>query len=97
MPNNLKTLRTKKTVKVVDSLMSVAAVIHPLTATPQVYAIYTSHNASGVSLWTWLGFMLLGLVFLAYGVVHNLKPILVTQTLWFIVDILIVVGILLYG
>lgn len=96
MPNKQTPRHSKKIVTMIDSCMGVAAVIHPLTATPQVYAIYTTHDVSGVSLWTWLGFMLLGLVFLAYGIIHDLKPILITQTLWFVVDILVVIGILLY-
>ena len=81
---------------VIDKSMSIAAIIHPLTATPQIYDIYSTRSAAGVSLWTWLGFMILGLIFLAYGVSHRLKPIIVTQILWFIVDFLIVTGIILY-
>lgn len=77
--------------------MSVAAVIHPLTALPQIYKIYSTQNASGVSLWTWVGFMLLGLIFLAYGIVHKIKPFIVTQVLWFIVDFAVVIGVLLYS
>ena len=76
--------------------MSGAAVIHPLTALPQVYQIYHTHNVSGISLWTWLGFMALGLIFLAYGILHKIKPFIVTQVLWFIMDLLIVVGTLVY-
>lgn len=87
---------SKKTVALIDSLMGVVAVIHPLTATPQVYEIYSTQNVTGVSLLTWFGFMLLGFVFLAYGIVHNLKPIILTQTLWFAVDFAIVIGVLLY-
>lgn len=82
--------------KTIDSLMSIAAVIHPLTAVPQVYAIYTTHNVSGVSLWTWLGFMTLGLIFLAYGILHKIKPFIITQVLWFIVDFLVVIGVFLF-
>lgn len=87
---------SKKTIALIDSLMGVVAVIHPLTATPQVYEIYSTQNVTGVSLLTWFGFMLLGFVFLAYGIVHNLKPIILTQTLWFAVDFAIVIGVLLY-
>ena len=76
--------------------MSAAAVIHPLSAVPQVYKIYSTHNVSGVSLWTWLGFMVLGLVFLTYGVAHKIKPFIVTQVLWFIVDLLVVIGVFIY-
>jgi uncharacterized protein with PQ loop repeat len=97
MPYHLqKYLNKKKGTAIVDRLMSAAAVVHPLTATPQVYTIYSTHNASGVSLWTWFGFMTLGLIFLAYGILHKIKPFIVTQVLWFIVDFSIVVGVILY-
>lgn len=76
--------------------MDVAAIIHPLTAAPQVYKIYTSHNVQGVSIWTWLGFMLLGIIFLAYGLLHRIRPLIITQILWFIMDFLIVIGVLIY-
>ena len=98
MPYHLHTyLSRKKETAIVDRLMTLAAVLHPLTATPQVYKIYTTHAASGVSLWTWLGFMLLGLVFLAYGLLHRIRPFIVTQVLWFVVDLLVVIGVVLYG
>lgn len=97
MPYHLqKYLTKKKETALVDRLMSAAAVIHPLTATPQVYTIYATHNVSGVSLWTWIGFMTLGLIFLAYGILHRIKPFIITQVLWFIVDFLIVIGVILY-
>ena len=91
-----KHLSIKKRKTVIDKLMSVAAVVHPLTAVPQVISIYTSHNVSGISLVTWLGFMILGLIFLAYGVLHHIRPFIVTQVLWFIVDFLVVIGVLIY-
>lgn len=36
-------------------LTLVASVVQPLTTIPQVVKIYTSHNVSGLSLFTWLG------------------------------------------
>lgn len=96
MANRKNKYNKKSVTKLIDSLMGIAAVIHPLTATPQVYAIYSTQDVSGVSLWTWLGFILLGFIFLAYGIVHNLRPIILTQVLWFAVDFAIVIGILLY-
>lgn len=97
MPYHLhKYLNKKKETAFVDRLMSAAAVIHPLTATPQVYTIYSTHDVSGVSLWTWFGFMTLGLIFLTYGILHKIKPFIITQILWFIIDFLIVIGVILY-
>lgn len=92
-----KDLTRKREITVIDRLMMVASIIHPLTAIPQVYQIYSTHNASGVSLATWFAFMTIGLVFLAYGIAHRLKPFICNQILWFIVDFLVVIGIFLYG
>lgn len=91
-----KYITRKKEITVVDKLMGLAAVVHPLSAVPQVYQIYSTHNVAGISLLTWFSFMLLGLVFLFYGILHNIKPFIVTQVLWFIVDGLVVLGVLLY-
>lgn len=81
----------------VDKLMMVAATAHPLTALPQVIQIYSTQDVAGVSLQTWLGFMMIGSLYLYYGILHKLKPIILNQILWFIVDILVVAGVLIFG
>jgi uncharacterized protein with PQ loop repeat len=90
------TKKSSRNTAFIDMAVNIAAVIHPLTALPQVYDIYTSHNVAGISLWTWIGFVVIGFVFLAYGITHRLKPIVLTQVLWFIVDLTVITGILLY-
>lgn len=92
-----KHLTRKQEIAALDRIMMVAAFVHPLTASPQVYQIYATQDAEGVSLMTWLGFMVLGMVFLTYALVHKIKPMIVTQILWYVVDTLIVVGVVLYG
>lgn len=87
----------KRNVAVVDRLMMCASVLHPLSAAPQVYEIYASQNASGVSLLTWMGFLLIGCVFLSYGLSHRLKPYIINQLVWFVLDVLVIIGIFLYG
>lgn len=77
-------------------LTLVAAVVQPLTTIPQVYKVYTTHNVAGLSLFTWFGYALVGLVFLAYGIRYRLLPIALTQIIWFGLQMSIVVGILVY-
>ena len=77
-------------------LTLVAAMVQPLTTIPQVIKVYTTHNVAGLSLFTWLGYALVGLVFLAYGLRYKLLPIALTQVIWFSFQMSIVVGILLY-
>ena len=95
--SKLQTTKHPRAAHVIDELMMIASVVHPLSALPQVIQIYSTHNAHSVSLLTWLGFMVLGAIFLTYGVLHNIKPFIITQVLWFIMDGLVVTGVLLYG
>ncbi len=78
-------------------LTLVAAVVQPLTTIPQVVQLYVTQDASGLSLFTWLGYALVGLVFLAYGIKYKLVPIALTQILWFTLQMSIVIGILIYA
>jgi uncharacterized protein with PQ loop repeat len=77
-------------------LTLLAAVIQPLTTVPQVIKIYSTHNIGGLSLFTWVSYAVIGLVFLAYGIKYRLWPIALTQIIWFCLQMSIVVGILLY-
>jgi uncharacterized protein with PQ loop repeat len=86
----------KQEVTAVDRAMNVVSILHPMTALPQVYSIYNTHNVSGISLLTWLLFMAIGAVFLAYGLVHKIKPLILLQVLWFIIDAAVVTGVILY-
>lgn len=97
MTKSKQTAAQKKRMALVDKLMMVAATAHPLTALPQVVQIYSTQDVAGVALWTWLGFMMIGSLYLYYGILHKLKPIILNQILWFIVDILVVAGVLIFG
>ena len=97
MTKSKQTAAQKKRMALVDKLMMVAATAHPLTALPQVIQIYSTQDVAGVSLQTWLGFMMIGSLYLYYGILHKLKPIILNQILWFIVDILVVAGVLIFG
>lgn len=93
----LKYIRSKENRKRIDGVMSVAAVAHPMIAIPQVLQIYITKQAAGLSIVTWSTFGLFGLVFLAYGIVHRLKPYIIMQICWMTVNASIVLGIILYG
>lgn len=77
--------------------MLVASILSPLSAVPQIVQIYTTRNVVGLSLLSWLGWGLIGLVFLAYGISHGLKSYILMQVLWTAVTVLMIVGIILYG
>lgn len=94
-----KTLAVKKTKhpKLVDRLIYFAAIVEPLFSLPQAYQIYHSKSAASVSVLSWLGFEVMTLIWLWYGIVHKEKTILIYQGLFFIIDGSVVIGALLYG
>ncbi|USN96715.1 MAG: hypothetical protein H6797_00750 [Candidatus Nomurabacteria bacterium] len=77
-------------------LTLVAAVVQPLMTLPQAIQLYSSHDAHGLSLLTWFGYTSVGLVFLAYSIKYRLRPIIIQQTLWFILQSSVVVGIVVW-
>lgn len=87
----------RKKISKVDYAALCVGVLQPFTAIPQIIEIYQTGDAANVSLWAWLAPGLSGLVFLWYGIVHKLTPIIVTQILWFVFQMIVVAEILIYG
>ncbi len=77
-----------------DKLVLVVSVLYPLSALPQAYDVMVG-TAVGVSLISWVGFLACAVLFYIYGVQHKILPMIISNTLWIVVDLLVVVGILL--
>jgi uncharacterized protein with PQ loop repeat len=79
-------------IRLLDRLLIIIAVVGPLMALPQLIAIYGSGNAENISSLSWGSWALMNLLWLAYGVVHKEKPIVITYALWFIVNTLMAIS-----
>jgi uncharacterized protein with PQ loop repeat len=89
--------KQKKTLnKAEEKLVYAAAIINPLLLLPQIVKMYQVKDSSSWSLLSWSMYMVVGLVFLIYAIHHRLKPLILTQVLWYIVDALVIYGILKY-
>ena len=83
--------------KQIEQTALIAGIIQPLISAPQIFQIYSNHSAKDVSLLTWVSYLVFGIVFLTYGIMFKLTPIWVTQIIWILMKIAIIVGILLYS
>lgn len=81
----------------VDKAIYVAIIFGLVMTIPQVTRIWFEKNAAGVSVLSWSAYMLIAIFWLMYGFIHQEKPIIVTNILWILMDIFIVVGIFIYG
>jgi uncharacterized protein with PQ loop repeat len=87
-------LNRKQAVTNYDRAMLGAAFIYPFTGVPQALEVLQG-NTEGVSLLSWVGFTFFGTIFLIYSIMHRLKPMIITYTMWLLLDVSIVIGILL--
>lgn len=92
-----KILVDKKYKKRIENFALAAGVIQPLITVPQIITIYGNQSAQDVSLLTWIGYLLFGVIFLVYGLAFKLKPIWVGQIIWVIMQLIVVAGIVLYA
>jgi len=80
-----------------DKLIYVVGILGPIMTIPQVWKIWVEKTAAGVSLTSWASYAVLACVWFAYGYMHREKPIMFNYAIWIFLDILVVIGIVLYG
>lgn len=82
--------------RTLDRVMYVVAIITPLLLLPQVYELYTSHDAAGLNLLTWSLLAAVKLLWVLYGIAHRAYPILISNLIFTVIDGLIISGIILF-
>jgi len=90
-------LGSNKWKDLMDKLIYVAAILGPLLTIPQIMKIWVDKNAGGVSMITWVAYLIGGIFWLIYGIMHKEKPIIIANILWILMEILVIIGIWIYG
>ena len=83
--------------RILDKLIYVVGILGPLFTIPQILKIWVEKNATGISLITWIAYLIGAICFMLYGISHKEKPLIVIYSSLIVVDILVIIGILLYG
>ncbi len=90
-------LGRERLVQNLDRLLLFVAIIAPFTNIPQFYNIVAERSAGGVSLVTWVLYSIITIPWLAYGILHREKPILVSSVLWLVSDLAVIAALLFYS
>ncbi len=77
-------------------LVLAMAIIEPLMTLPQVYEIWIRKQAEGVSLLTWSFYIFAAIIWLLYGLKIKDRPLIIASTLWIIVELIVVIGLVAY-
>jgi uncharacterized protein with PQ loop repeat len=80
-----------------DRVIYFAAMIVPVMTLVQLVEIIMKGNASGISVIAWIGYTVAGIFWLAYGIMHREKPIIVTYSFLTVMNVGIVIAAMIYG
>jgi uncharacterized protein with PQ loop repeat len=67
-----------------------------LMTVPQVLAIWIEHNAGGVSLISWVSYLIGACLWFVYGLQKRDKTIYLACVGWVLLDLAVVIGIVVY-
>lgn len=80
--------------RALDRIVMVVSILYPLSAVPQLIEIIHG-NAAGVSVLSWLSFFACASLFLIYGLRHRVAPMIISNSLWVVIDGLVVASLLI--
>ena len=83
--------------KLVGYIMLAVAFIAPLSNLPQIYKLFSLQVTEGLSVETWIMYLLLTIVQLAYAYVNKIRPLIISNILWIIVDLIMIYGIIAFS
>jgi uncharacterized protein with PQ loop repeat len=89
--------KVKKDNRWLTFFISIVAVASPALTIPQVYLIFSTKMAQGISVVTWLGYVVTSSIWLWYGIAHQERPIVVSSLAGGLLALLVVWGALIYG
>lgn len=78
----------------VNKSVYAAGILGVIAIIPQIIKIWVQRDF-GISITTWVGFLICALFWLFYGLVHKEKPIIFTNLAVIIADLLVIAGLLL--
>src|SRR3990167_1939878 len=83
--------------RLLGTIVYAAGIIGPIIALPQVILVYVGQDVAGISVISWLGWAILDIPWIVYGFVHKERPIIITYTLWMIINFSVAIGAVIYG
>lgn len=87
----------KKPVSTFEKFVLLIAIIEPLSTLPQIFDLYTSKDASSLSLLSWVLFAGASVVWLVYGLKIKSRPLIASSLLWITTELILMAGIVLYS
>ena len=80
-----------------DRFIYVVGLLGPVLTIPQILQIWVLKDASGVNVLTWGTYVFTAICWTVYGTIHKNKPLIIANSLWIVINFLVMLGAILYG
>jgi len=88
---------TNNKISFLDKIIYIIGIISPIITMIQAYQIWISKNASNISFLTWSWYFFSSLIWLIYSIIHKEKPLILTNILWMIVSLIVIIEIIIFN
>ena len=78
-----------------DYLVYIISFVGPILTIPQIYDVWIRKDFS-VNVITWGSYIIIEMIWLYYGIINKVRPIILSNCLWILVNGLVILGALLY-
>jgi uncharacterized protein with PQ loop repeat len=93
---SLKRLTKKHSHQALKYLIYISSICGPLLTLPQIYYIWIHKSAEGVVILSWLGYLLIAVVWTVYGIVYKQKLVTLSSALWIVVEAVVILEAMMY-
>ncbi|MFT4312814.1 MAG: SemiSWEET family sugar transporter [Candidatus Woesearchaeota archaeon] len=91
-----KKVPNKKFIAFYDTFIYFVGIGVPIITSSQVFKIWITQNASGVSIIAWSAYLFNSIAWLIYGIIHKERPIIYTNIICSVINFLVILGAILY-
>lgn len=83
--------------QVLEFMIYFVGLLGTILTIPAAYRIWVAQDATGEALVSWLALTLFTPFWILYGILHKKRSLVMTYIVWFAINALVVIGILVYG
>lgn len=81
---------------IINFICTIFAILMPLTTIPQIVLLYSTKEAAGLSLTMWIMYLIGVIPFLLFGIINKHVQLIILNSLWLVVQSIMITGIVLY-
>lgn len=92
-----KSRKSRRNARIIDFFVYCMALFGFAANLPQLWNVWFDRNITGVSIFSWVCFLIISIFWLLYGIIHKAKPIILANSLLILAQSTIVIGMIARG